>query len=86
MSRSFRTLIKKRAALAKTIKDLKDLRALRVAECYRHSGLTDLKRKEIRFFRSASDGEGQVFPPPYVKGRRFFHRSAEPVTATLSHL
>ena len=24
-----------------------------------------MKRKEIRFFRRASDGEGQVFPPPY---------------------
>ena len=24
----------------------------------------------------ADDGEGQDFPQPYVKGRRFFHRSA----------
>ena len=46
-SRSFRTLIKKRADLAKPIKDLKDLRILRRRACYRHSGPTDLKR---RFF------------------------------------
>ena len=43
--------------MAKHIKDLKDLRALRTAECYRHSGPTDLKR---RFFPSANDGEGQA--------------------------
>ena len=30
--------------MAKHIKDLKDLRALRISECYRHSGPTDLKR------------------------------------------
>ena len=35
-SRSIRTLIKTRALLAKAIKDLKDLRALQVSECYRH--------------------------------------------------
>ena len=68
-SRSFRSLIKTRAA-SKPIKDLKDLRALQVAECYRHSGLTDLKR---RFFRSAN-WRGPV-PRPTVKGR-FFYRSA----------
>ena len=67
MSRSFRSFIKKRADMAKTIKDLKDLRAFCVAKCYRHSGPTDLKRKEIRFFRSANDGEGQGFPPPYAR-------------------
>ena len=43
-SRSFRSLIRKHAALAKPIKDLKDLRVLRVWACYRHSGPTDLKR------------------------------------------
>ena len=42
-SRSFRTLIKTRAALAKHIKDLKDLRTLRVRAGYRHSGPTDLR-------------------------------------------
>ena len=44
MSRSFRSLIKTRAPLAKPIKDLKDLRVLCVRACYRHSGPTDLKR------------------------------------------
>ena len=83
MLRSFRSFIKKRADLAKSIKDLKDLRALRVTECYRHSGPTDLKRKEIRFFRSANDGEGQGFPPPYDGGGflpprpRVLHRDQE---------
>ena len=43
-SRSFRTLIKTRADLAKPIKDLKDLSILSVCACYRHSGPTDLKR------------------------------------------
>ena len=33
----------------------------------------------------ADAGEGQVFPPPYVKGRRFFHRRAGPVLATMKH-
>ena len=35
-SRSFRTLIKTRVALAKSIKDLKDLRLLRRRAGYRH--------------------------------------------------
>ena len=43
-SRSFRSLIKTCAALAKPIKDLKVLRVLRDRACYRHSGPTDLKR------------------------------------------
>ena len=42
-SRSFRSLIKTRAALAKPIKDLKDLRVLRGCAGYRHSGPTDLR-------------------------------------------
>ena len=42
-SRAFRSLIKPRAALAKSIKDLKDLRIFRGRACYRHSGPTDLK-------------------------------------------
>ena len=42
LSRSFRTLIN-HAALAKSIKDLKDLRILRGCACYRHSGPTDLR-------------------------------------------
>ena len=44
LSRAFRSLIKKREALAKPIKDLKDLSVPRRCACYRHSGLTDLKR------------------------------------------
>ena len=78
-SRSFRTLIKKRAALAKPIKDLKDLSVLSERACYRHSGPTDLKRTRDVFFvagtmaretrsdaRVASEG-----PRPTVRGRRF---------------
>ena len=45
-SRAFRSLIKTRAALAKPIKDLKDLSILRGRACYRHSGPTDLKNKK----------------------------------------
>ena len=97
-SRSIRTLIRKHADLAKTIKDLKDLRALRVAGCYRHSGPTDLKRrrevfsvartmaKEPRSPARVETCEGQVSTPPYVKRKRFFHRSAWLVTAKLSEL
>ena len=44
LSRSFRSLIKTRADLAKAIKDLKDLSVLRGRAGYRHSGPTDLKR------------------------------------------
>ena len=36
LSRSFRTLIKKHADLAKHIKDLKDLKSLHIDEGYRH--------------------------------------------------
>ena len=71
MSRVFRSLIKKHMDMAKSIKDLKDLRVLCRRAGYRHSGPTDLKNKR-RFFRSANDGEGQVFPPPYGNARRFF--------------
>ena len=79
MSRSFRSLIKTRAALSKAIKDLKDLRVLRVRACYRHSGPTDLKRIKDVFSvtramargtrshaRVASEG-----PSPTVKYRFF---------------
>ena len=83
-SRSFRSLIKKHADLAKTIKDLKDFRALRVAACYRHSGPTDLKRTRDVFStaramergtrshaRVASEG-----PSPTVRGGGLDNRSA----------
>ena len=49
-SRSIRTLIKKRADMAKSIKDLKDLRVLRRRAGYRHSGPTALKRTRDVFF------------------------------------
>ena len=84
LSRSFRSLIKTRAALAKHIKDLKDLRILGVRACYRHSGPTDLRTV---FYRSAGacppralecadDGEGNPLgcacgirgPSPYDEG------------------
>ena len=48
-SRSFRSLIKNTRRMSKPIKDLKDLRILRVCACYRHSGPTDLKRKRDVF-------------------------------------
>ena len=70
-SRSFRSLIKTRADMAKPIKDLKDLSVLRGCACYRHSGPTDLKR---RFFLSANDGEGQALA--LREGTAFFHRIA----------
>ena len=75
-SRSFRSLIKKRAALAKPIKDLKDLRVLRGRVCYRHSGPKGPEENQRRFFRSANDGEGNPLacacgmrgPKPYDEG------------------
>ena len=62
-SRSFRTLITKRAALAKTIKDLKDLSVLRVCACYRHSGPTDLKRTRDVFSLARTMARDR--PSPY---------------------
>ena len=59
-SRSFRSLIKTRADLAKPIKDLKDLRVLRGRACYRHSGPKGPEEHQRRFFRSADAGEGQA--------------------------
>ena len=59
-SRSVRTLIKKHADLAKSIKDLKDLRILRERVCYRHSGPKGPEENQRRFFRSADNGEGQA--------------------------
>ena len=60
-SRSFRSLIKTRAALAKTIKDLKDLRILRGRACYRHSGPTDLR--DVFFV-----GRGPRMPHAHASG------------------
>ena len=59
-SRSFRSLIKTRAALAKSIKDLKDLSVLRGCAGYRHSGPKGPEENKRRFLRSADDGEGQA--------------------------
>ena len=63
MSRSFRTLIKTRAALAKPIKDLKALSVLRRRACYRHSGPTDLKRTRDVF--SVARTMARACPSPY---------------------
>ena len=74
LSRSFRSLIKTRAALTKTIKDLKDLRALHVCACYRHSGPTDLKR--IRAVFSGARAMARDRPSPYGERELFSARSA----------
>ena len=52
-SRSFRSLIMKTRGAAKTIKDLKDLRALRGRACYRHAGPKGPEEKEETFFTVA---------------------------------
>ena len=65
-SRSFRSLIKTRAALAKSIKDLKDLRILRRHAGYRHSGPTDLKRTRDVF--SVAGTMARDRPSPYDEG------------------
>ena len=75
-SRSFRTLMKKRADLAKPIKDLKDLSILRGCACYRHSGPTDLKRTRDVFSLARAMARGTLSharvacegPRPTVKG------------------
>ena len=68
-SRSVRTLIKSQRT-TKSIKDLKDLRALCVAAAIDMQVLTDLKRKERRYFhRRANDGGGQA--PALRWGWRF---------------
>ena len=83
-SRSFRSLIKTRAALAKSIKDLKDLSILRVRACYRHSGPTDLKRTRDVF--SVAGTMARDRPSPYGAARRFFTAARGPVPATLNDL
>ena len=84
LSRSFRSLIETRAALAKTIKDLKDLRVPRGGAFYRHSGPTDLKRTRDVF--SVARTMARDRPSPYDEGAAFFHRRAGPVPATLNEL
>ena len=74
--RSFRSLIQTRGA-SKHIKDLKDLRVLRVAECYRHSGLTDLQRTRDVF--SGARGMARDRPSPYGEGGAFFIVARGPV-------
>ena len=73
-SRSFRTFIKTRADMSKSIKDLKDLRVLRRRAGYRHSGPKGPEENQRRFFYSASDGEGQALA--LREGAAFFRRSA----------
>ena len=69
-SRSVRTLISKHAALAKPIKDLKDLRALRVCACYRHSGPKGPEERKRRFFIARA--MARACPSPYGEGAAFF--------------
>ena len=76
-SRAFRSLIKKRADLAKHIKDLKDLRALRDCAGYRHSGPTDLKRTRDVF--SIARTMARDRPSPYGNAHRFFTVARGPV-------
>ena len=71
-SRSFRSLIKKRAA-PQNIKDLKDLNVLRVRACYRHSGPTDLKRTRAVF--PVREGWRGPVPRPTLRAA-VFYRSA----------
>ena len=68
-SRSFRSLIKTRADMAKPIKDLKNLSILRGCACYRHSGPTDLKRTRDVF--SVARTMARDRPSPYGEGAFF---------------
>ena len=61
-SRAFRSLIRKHADRAKSIKDLKVLRILRVCACYRHSGLTDLQRRRDVFLFPLSVVRDRLIP------------------------
>ena len=70
--------------MSKHIKDLKDLSILRVRACYRHSGPKGPEEKKRRFFRSASDGEGQALALRYRTP--FFIVARGPVPATLNDL
>ena len=80
-SRAFRSLIKTRAALAKPIKDLKDLSVLRGRAGYRHSGSTDLKNKR-RF--SVARAMARDRPSPYDEVP-FFPVARGPVTRERHH-
>ena len=73
-SRSFRSLIKTRADMAKPIKDLKDLRVLCWRACYRHSGPTDLKRTRDVFSLARTMARDR--PSPYGEGELLSVRSA----------
>ena len=74
MSRSFRSLIKTRAALANAIKDLKDLRAFCVWAAIDIKVLQTLRARETLFFASrgglspASGAWRGTGPRPTVKG------------------
>ena len=69
-ARSFRSLIKKHADLAKSIKDLKDLSVLRSLTCYRHSGPTDLKRTRDVFSLARTVARDR--PSPYDERKALF--------------
>ena len=70
LSRSFRSLIKTRADLAKPIKDLKDLSVLRKRAGYRHSGPKGPEENKRRF--SVTRTMARDRPSPYGEGGRFF--------------
>ena len=86
-SRSFRSLIKNTRPW-QNIKDLKDLRALRVCAGYRHSGPTDLKRTRDVF--SVARALARDRPSPYDErelSAALLHRAQEvSPTSTLSDL
>ena len=67
-SRSFRSLIKTRADMAKTIKDLKALSVFRGRACYRHSGPTDLKRTRDVFSAARTMARDRFSHSPTMKG------------------
>ena len=81
----------KTRSAAKSIKDLKDLEALRGRACYRHAGPKGPEEKRETFFTVArgpvprdrwiapARAMARACPSPYVKGRRFFIVARGPV-------
>ena len=79
----------KTRSAAKTIKDLKDLRALRGCACYRHAGPKGPEEKEETFFtvsRGTGPRERQIAgartlardrPSPYGEGDVFSYRGGQ---------
>ena len=71
-SRAFRSLIKNTRRMPKTIKDLKDFRALCMPAAIDIQVLKDLKRTRDVFF--AARGMARDRPPPYDEGGAFCRR------------